>query len=339
MNPGAMFISKRIIPIAFLCIFLDLELAWVNCEGDTSDVLEPQKSSVPLLFFGKKDGKPLRISNPLDIAPDSHGYVCVLGQEGDVYIIHPSGKYFTMRRPDFRVDRIRYIATALDIDHIGDIALLDVLEKRLVKLDMFGTIRDVVQLDTASLPSIGLLTGLAIDTKGWIYITDRDRDTIYIFKPDGVLLKSIGMRRNGTERMNNPSGIAVDLSGDIYVADTYNHRIHVFDLTGASVRKIGRKGSESASLKYPTDVAVYNRWHIVAVADSGNKRIQCYTFDGEHKLSIPFSLPGQHNPGKPSKLAFDSGGNLYIIDSFSGKLVRIDGKDLNKIFAKKKEKM
>ena len=75
--------------------------------------------------------------------------------------------------------------------------------------------------------------GIAVDTRGTVYIADTGTHTIRKMSPDGVVTTIGGLPGyagsgegiGDRSLFNEPRGIAVDSSGIIYVADTSNHRI------------------------------------------------------------------------------------------------------------------
>lgn len=98
--------------------------------------------------------------------------------------------------------------------------------------------------------------------------------------------------------LHAPQGIDA-MQGEIYVCDQMNHRIQVFNLnTGEFCRMFGTYGAEPGELKLPTGLAVCeklveeptgcdfgpHRGAKVAVADTGNHRIQVFSAAGEPML-------------------------------------------------------
>jgi DNA-binding beta-propeller fold protein YncE len=73
--------------------------------------------------------------------------------------------------------------------------------------------------------------GMAVDSRGYIYVVDALFDNVQVFDPDGRVLLVIGAAGNGAGQFWSPAGI--DISGDrIYVADTFNQRIQVLRIVG-----------------------------------------------------------------------------------------------------------
>ena len=72
--------------------------------------------------------------------------------------------------------------------------------------------------------------GVAIDTLGNLFVSDRNNDRVQIFAPNGALLGSFGVNGHGSgEFVHNRQ---LDIVGNrLYVADSNNSRVQVFDIT------------------------------------------------------------------------------------------------------------
>ena len=73
--------------------------------------------------------------------------------------------------------------------------------------------------------------GVAVDSYGYVYVTDTGNNRIEKFGPDGTYLQTYG----ASAGLKSPIGIAVDKSGDIYVADDGNNQIVEFDSNGNTI--------------------------------------------------------------------------------------------------------
>ena len=74
-----------------------------------------------------------------------------------------------------------------------------------------------------------LYGGIAVDSKGNVYVVDRHNNRIQKFDSDGNFTTKWGGIGSGVGEFKDPMGIAGDSSsGYVYVADSQNYRIHVF---------------------------------------------------------------------------------------------------------------
>ncbi len=125
---------------------------------------------------------------------------------------------------------------------------------------------------------IYLPRGVAVDSKGFIYVADTNNHRIQKFDPSHDF---VPLRYDSNELgdgFQSPEGIIVDSKGFIYVADTGNNRIQKFDPSGNFIVKWGDSGSNKGELRFPSDLAFLFKGSdvYIYVADSENNRIEKY---------------------------------------------------------------
>jgi DNA-binding beta-propeller fold protein YncE len=165
--------------------------------------------------------------------------------------------------------------------------------------------------------------GVAVGPAGSVYVADSGNHRLQKFDVAGNHLLTWGGQGNGPGQFQEPWGVAVDEEGQVYVADTWNHRVQVFDGEGRFVRQWGMHGQEqglderSAGRFWgPRGIAIDGRGQVV-VTDTGNKRVQVFTAEGE--LVTMFGglgvEAGQMN--EPVGVAVGPEGRVYVVDTWN----------------------
>ena len=120
---------------------------------------------------------------------------------------------------------------------------------------------------------------------------------------------------------SSPRGISIHNDNTIFVADTGNHRVQVFDLNGTLLYTFGSEGSGEGELLSPEDVAVLRSKRpindsVVAVADTGNHRIQVFHANGTPAFSFGSFGAGDGNFSSPQGVAIgDRTGLIAVADT------------------------
>jgi sugar lactone lactonase YvrE len=144
--------------------------------------------------------------------------------------------------------------------------------------------------------------------------------------------------------LNFPSAAAVDSRGTLYIADTFNHRIRIVEAATGIIRTLAGTGAarfsgdgwppDKMALNEPVALALDEARGRLYIADLANYRVRMLElktgvistyagsgvqdYDGDGQPARQAGLTG------PSGLALDADGNLYIADTFCGRVRRVD---------------
>lgn len=205
--------------------------------------------------------------------------------------------------------------------------------------------------------------GLAFDSKGNLYISEKGNNTITIIlkSNDNTIIRAGGKGLAGfynasgiTSRFNGPAGIAVGINDEVYVADEENHvirKITAFTNVGSAqtisvfsgkhlikpVQYTSYPGyadgtKDYAQFQNPTDVAVDASGNVY-VADKGNNVIRKIATDGS--VTTIAGQPGVAGNKDGSALVeaqfnaptgiFVKGNDIYVADQLNSSIRKISG--------------
>jgi len=142
---------------------------------------------------------------------------------------------------------------------------------------------------TGSAARFGVMSGIAVDPAGNLWVADNSNQTIRKITSAAVVTTFAGSPGNsgsvdgtgGAARFNNPQGLQLDAAGNLYVADRGNHTIRKITPTGTVSTLAGSAGNSgsadgtgnAARFNAPGDVSV-DAGGNVFVADTGNQTIR-----------------------------------------------------------------
>jgi DNA-binding beta-propeller fold protein YncE len=166
--------------------------------------------------------------------------------------------------------------------------------------------------------------GLAVDSKDRLYVADSKVLAVFVFDTQ---TKEVELIKNGTHaRFGWITGLTIDDSDRLYVADSKMKRVLVFD----PQHKV--EGSISEGMVSPGGLAIDTENRFLYVADPELDQVLVYDADPPYKLLRRIGTTGKEhtltNPGdfgKPSNVAVDRGGNLFVSDTLNDRVQVFDG--------------
>jgi sugar lactone lactonase YvrE len=163
----------------------------------------------------------------------------------------------------------------------------------------------------------GRPSGLSIDPKGNLIVSDSHYHCVRIYSPDGELLRTIGGEKGmGPGQLGYVADTVCDEEGYFYVAEFYDtHRISKFSPEGKFIKCWGSPGSERGQFARIRALALGPDGYLYA-ADACNHRIQVFTRDGEFVRTWGEAGSGPGELSYPYDLAFshDEHPCLYVVE-------------------------
>lgn len=195
-------------------------------------------------------------------------------------------------------------------------------------------------------------TAVAIDAQGHLYIADTMNHRVRrVDALTGCIttLAGLGQARFSGDGgpadragLNEPAALAIDAQGQLYIADQSNNRVRAVDLKTGIIRTVAGMGAAAydgdgkpateSSLAGPSGLAVGAG--TLYIADTFNSRIRSVDLTtgmiatvvgdgGSYRFQSPDDPPSP-SVSRPSGIALDPAGNLFLTDSDSHLIRRWD---------------
>ena len=140
-----------------------------------------------------------------------------------------------------------------------------------------------------------IITGIAVDNKGYLYVADSHLHCIQKFTMSGQFVSQFGSKGTAESQFNGPSSLVLSQSELLFVCDCNNHRIQVFRNEQFSYT-FGRYGKEPGYFYCPRDVTLNSNEDQLFITEEENHRVQVFTPNGQflrifgNFIDIPFKL-------------------------------------------------
>ena len=309
--------------------------------------------------FGQNDGE---FSYPSGVAVDGNGVVYVVDRGNNRCQKFTNGGYFIGKWGSFGTtgNSQFYFPTSMAVNGCS-IVVTDTSNNRVQKFTcdnsnfnaQWGSAgTNAGQFNFGGAGPEGSPNGIAVDSKGFVYVADVGNNRIGKFSPTGDSIWQIHGSDSGSGTFDHPVDVAVDSADNVYVADSLKGRIQKFSSSGTYLTqwntsysvplRIAIDGSDGVYVVvYPLQILKYNSVgaggypilpdpytdplgnyqpldpHAVA-ASATNSDVTIYVASGStypNKI-VRFNSP---NVGYPSQLsaaslAVDRSGIVYALD-------------------------
>ncbi|MGZ4815037.1 MAG: 6-bladed beta-propeller [Terriglobales bacterium] len=165
--------------------------------------------------------------------------------------------------------------------------------------------------------------GVGVDSKGRVYTIDEKVLAVFIWNPENGQVELI---KNGIHaRFKLPTGLTLDDGDNLFVSDTALKHVVVFDKDHKAVASI------SQGMSGPAGMAVDNENRFLYVCDTNLDQVLVYDADPPYRLirkighqskNHELTAPGDFS--RPTNVAVDSDGNVYVSDTFNNRIEIFD---------------
>src|SRR5579862_986609 len=159
---------------------------------------------------------------------------------------------------------------------------------------------------------VGEASGVALDSKGHIFLFQRTRPMLSEYDETGNFVRSLG-----EGLFTHPHGLRIDPDDNIWTTDDGSHLVLKLSTTGRVLLVLGRKDLAAESewtFNQPTDVAFGKNGDIYVSDGYGNSRV--VQFDRKGNFVRTWGRYGT-GPGEfnlPHSIAIDGEGRVYVGD-------------------------
>ncbi len=171
--------------------------------------------------------------------------------------------------------------------------------------------------------ALGTPYGLAVDSKGLLYVADTKVGAVFIFNPES---RDTGFIKHGVDaKFGRIFGLAIDDADRLFVSDgQYNH-VLVFNPDHKLEGQFG-----DGVMSDPAGLAIDEENRFLYVANTGTDQVLVYDAD-TFKLLRKIGTAGKNrtltDPGDfaaPTNVAVDKDGNLYVTDTLNDRVEEFD---------------
>ena len=187
------------------------------------------------------------------------------------------------------------------------------------RIQIFSKTGEYIRKFYHSWLGIQYIGGMAVDTDGFVYVSDPKNNRIIKFTADGAYSEIWLSNSYPNVTLNNPTGIAFNQNKDaLYIIDNRNNRIMKYSMNKTLLGSWGTGGIGNGQFNFDQN----NRAHItihtigdnelVYILDTNNHRLQIFNADGIFLDKFGGTDTSQFN--EPKGITVDNNNKVYICD-------------------------
>ena len=157
-------------------------------------------------------------------------------------------------------------------------------------------------------------SGITIDHKDLIYISDLDRDMVLVFNPDGAFIQEFPIfQPRGKTDACAPFISFNPFKELLYIPDPCVQRVNIYTTSGQFITAFGEMGSNIGEFGGPASCA-FTKEGDIYIIDPGNFRVQ--SFAANHQPIDAFGVKGTKGGEfvRPYGIGIDSANRIFVSD-------------------------
>lgn len=320
----------------------------VACDGSYIYIADTQRNDIQKIntdtlacqVIGEDGSGNSQFLAPSDIKLLGSNFYVADSENSRIQVISKTGEFIAYSKPDLSDLHQIFLGVSMNSDK-DSLYLVDSDGCCISKYDVYGNYEKSIGSKGSAVGQLLNPSDVLLDKYNNIWVADTDNRRLVKFPADGGEVKCYGTGGSGVGQFKSPQRLACDSKGNIFVSDCDNNWVLKFDNSGKYLYSIGQ-----AELKQPFGLAVDSEDNLY-VGDAGNHRICKYDsnnqFEGWFGLGKGQEAGGWHdadetavgNSGSapcefdaPTYLDIDSSDNLYVLDSLSRKIQKLNTKNI-----------
>ena len=182
---------------------------------------------------------------------------------------------------------------------------------------------------------LGEVIGVAVNSKGHVFMLNRGYHPLLEFNPDGTFVRSIG---DGSAMFEGAHSIRFDAQDNLWYIDAASNMIIKFDTEGRTVQTLGQRPEPwtwlthviegavkgKASFYQPTDVTWGTDGSVFVSDGYGNSRVAKFDKEGNFVKSWGERGGAQGDFNTPHSIVIDKSQTLYVADRGNSRIQVFD---------------
>jgi len=207
--------------------------------------------------------KDRRLIKPVNIFIDDNGWKYVADSTaGLVFVFDRDDNLITMLGQQLKISPVDVVvrgALCYVTDYISNqvVVLNKVTGQEIMRVGLRRWTEVRVRPE-AELPpgEFSLISDLALDQQGNIYVTDKAGARITQFDPSGIFRRTIGRLGDNIDEFVRPKGIAIDRENRIWVVDAATEVAKIYNEQAQLLLFFGLPGNEPGKMNLPATIVV-----------------------------------------------------------------------------------